>query len=157
MELFDHNGHLTDGALKALIENQELPELSRLEISEHLSYCDECLMRYTDLLTGDVLITPENSCEKTIWQKIRMRVFRVLTSRYATAAAAIAIVFSLWGGGVFADVVSAAEAARQNQSSFSESIRQHHDKFSEATSDFFNSISGMFDHTANNNFKLNNH
>ena len=52
MELFSNNGHLKDEALLALIQGRELSELERLEISEHLAYCDRCLQRYTELLTA---------------------------------------------------------------------------------------------------------
>ena len=47
MELFDPSGHLTDRALLALVRNEELDELARLELAEHLAYCDRCLQRYT--------------------------------------------------------------------------------------------------------------
>ena len=39
LDLFDQNGHLTDEALQALIREEDLDELQRLEISEHLSFC----------------------------------------------------------------------------------------------------------------------
>ena len=39
MELFDKNGHLTNEALAALDSNA-LDELTRLEVSEHLSFCE---------------------------------------------------------------------------------------------------------------------
>ncbi len=38
LDLFDQNGHLTDEALQALIREEDLDELQRLEISEHLSF-----------------------------------------------------------------------------------------------------------------------
>ena len=58
MEIFDKDGHLTVQALKALVRNDPLEELTRLEMAEHLSFCDRCLQRYTELLTDDVLLTP---------------------------------------------------------------------------------------------------
>ena len=58
LDLFDQNGHLTDEALQALIREEDLDELQRLEISEHLSFCDACTARYTDLLCDDVLQSP---------------------------------------------------------------------------------------------------
>ncbi len=33
----------------------QLDELGRLEAAEHLSYCDQCMDRYTALLTADAL------------------------------------------------------------------------------------------------------
>lgn len=45
-ELFDPNGHLTDDAFGALLRDEPLDEMERLEISEHLSFCDRCVERY---------------------------------------------------------------------------------------------------------------
>ena len=58
MERFRADGHLTDEALLALIRQEDQSELERLEIAEHLAFCDACLQRYTDLLAEDAL-TPE--------------------------------------------------------------------------------------------------
>ena len=98
--MFDQNGHLSDQAIAALVSGDELDARTRLEIAEHLSYCDFCLQRYTDALTGNLLLTPEVSCRHTIWRKIRERTVRILTSRYATAAAAMALALTL----VWADI-----------------------------------------------------
>ena len=81
MELFDQiSGCLTDEGLQALADGQ-LDELSRLEAAEHLAFCDACL-----------------------------QMFRVLTNRYATAAAAVAIAFCLWGSGLFQGLVPTPDA-----------------------------------------------
>ena len=93
--MFDQNGHLRDQAIAALVSGEELDALTRLELAEHLSYCDFCLQRYTDALAGNLLLTPEVSCRHTIWRKIRERTVRTLTSRYATAAAAMALALTL--------------------------------------------------------------
>lgn len=99
MERFRADGHLTDEALAALVRDENLDELGRLEMAEHLAYCDFCLQRYTDLLCGTELLTPERSCRKTLWARVRMRALRLVTSRYATAAAAVALALTvLWGG-----------------------------------------------------------
>ena len=98
--MFDQNGHLLDEAIDALVRSEELDALTRLEIAEHLSYCDPCLQRYTKALEESLLLTPEISCQHTIWWKIRERTVRILTSRYATAAAAMALALTL----VWADI-----------------------------------------------------
>ena len=99
MERFRADGHLTNEALAALVQDDSLDELGRLEIAEHLSFCDLCLQRYTDLLCGAELLTPERSCQKTLWARVRTRTLRLVTSRYATAAAAVALALTmLWGG-----------------------------------------------------------
>ena len=99
MERFRADGHLTNEALAALVRDDSLDELGRLEIAEHLSFCDLCLQRYTDLLCGAELLTPERSCQKTLWARVRTRTLRLVTSRYATAAAAVALALTMLGGG----------------------------------------------------------
>ena len=100
MELFDPSGHLTDRALLALVRNEELDELARLELAEHLAYCDRCLQRYTALLADAPLLVPAHSCRESLWRRIRARTLGILTSRYATAAAAVALALTVvWGSG----------------------------------------------------------
>ena len=50
----DETGCLTAFALQGLVEGS-LGELERLEVTEHLSYCDLCVERYTALLADDTL------------------------------------------------------------------------------------------------------
>ena len=98
MEYFRPDGHLTDEALAALVRSEPLDELVRLELAEHLAYCDDCLQRYTDLLAEDALLSPARSCRESLWVRLRMRTLRLVTSRYATAAAAVALALKvLWG------------------------------------------------------------
>ena len=98
MEIFRHDGHLTDRALAALVAGESLDETARLEIAEHLAYCDLCLQRYTDALAGAPLLTPERSCQESLRRRIRARTVQIFTSRYATAAAAVALALTvLWG------------------------------------------------------------
>ena len=113
MELFDPAGHLTDGALLALAHEEVPDELARLEMAEHLAYCDQCLHRYTALLAEAPLLTPAHSCRESLWRRVRARTLRVLASRYATAAAAVALALTvLWGSAA----VSLPEAPRHFQS-----------------------------------------
>lgn len=94
------DGHLTGEALEALIRGSGLDELGRLEAAEHLAFCDHCLQRYTDLLAGTELLAPEHSCRESLWARVRARTLRLLTSRYATAAAAVALALTVvWGSG----------------------------------------------------------
>ena len=98
MELFDPAGHLTDGALLALAHEEVPDELARLEMAEHLAYCDQCLHRYTALLAEAPLLTPAHSCRESLWRRIRARAARLFLNRYATAAAAVALALTvLWG------------------------------------------------------------
>lgn len=106
MELFTDNGHLTDEALLALIHSQESDDLTRLEIAEHLSYCDRCLQRHTELLAGQPLLVPAVSCQAVLWQRIRQRAIRIFTSRYAAAAAAVVLALTvLWSDAALSTVI----------------------------------------------------
>ena len=98
--VFREDGHLRDRALAALAQNEDrFDQLERLEIAEHLAFCDECLQRYTLALEGGDLLVPERSCQKTLWARIRSRALRLAASRYATAAAAVTLALTvLWGG-----------------------------------------------------------
>ena len=97
-ELFTPDGHLTDEALQALI-NGSLDETGRLEVGEHLSYCDRCLARYTDLLTGEVLEEPPKDQTLPVMRRIFRRQSRTALRRYASAAAAVALGSFLWYSG----------------------------------------------------------
>lgn len=100
MTLFLDNGHLTDEGLRALVEGS-LDEMERLEAAEHLSFCDECLVRYTELLTEPVCQDPPQDLTLPVMRSLRQRTFRTAAGRYATAAAAVLLSLCLWGSGVF--------------------------------------------------------
>ena len=100
MEIFRHDGHLTDGALAALVAREPLDETARLEIAEHLAYCDLCLQRYTSALAGAPLLAPERSCRESLWRRIRARTIQIFTSRYTAAVAGVVLALTLvWGSG----------------------------------------------------------
>lgn len=99
MELFKTDGHLTDEGLQAILA-EELNELQSLEASEHLAFCDDCLARYTTLLTDDVLLTPAQPLKKPVMHRIRQKSMRAAFARYATVAAAAALALALWGVGL---------------------------------------------------------
>ena len=89
MTCFRPDGHLTDAALTALVRGGCLEELDRLELAEHLAYCDQCLQRYTELLSEGPMLTPARSCRESLRRRIRQRAVQLGGSRYATAAAAV--------------------------------------------------------------------
>lgn len=121
MELFDTHGHLTDNTLRAFSGGEALTELERLEIAEHLDFCDECLMRSIDLLPETALLTPPHSCQTSLRTAIRLRATRLFASRYATAAAALVIVAAMWSFNVFGGMV--ASSAQLSESQFGTSQR----------------------------------
>ena len=100
MEIFRQDGHLTNEALAALVAGAPLDETARLEIAEHLAYCDLCLQRYTGALAGAPLLTPERSCQESLRRRIRARTVQIFTSRYAAAVAGVVLALTLvWGSG----------------------------------------------------------
>ena len=104
MELFHENGCLTDAALRAVVDGT-LDETARLEVCEHLSFCDACLLRYTALLDDGALLTPEEPVAPGVMQRIRERTLRVLVNRYTRAAAVAVLALALWSTGVFSSLV----------------------------------------------------
>lgn len=144
MELFDRNGHLTEEALAALIRERELDELGRLEAAEHLAFCDLCLQRYMDALAGAELLTPERSCRESLWVRIRMRTVRLVTSRYATAAAAVALALTVvWGSGRI-DLVR-RPALPEDRPSVSQGLREWPTKWNTALDSVMSGLNDFFD------------
>lgn len=96
----DETGCLTDLALDGLIAGS-LGEVSRLEVSEHLSYCDRCLDRYMALLTPEALIEAPELMKPGILSALRKKAGRAFVSRYFHMAVAASLTLVLWGSGVF--------------------------------------------------------
>lgn len=96
----DESGCLTDFALQSLVAGS-LEELERLEVSEHLSYCDGCVDRYTALLTPEVLVEPPELMKQSILSSLKKRAARVFVNRYFHMVVAASLTLVLWGSGVF--------------------------------------------------------
>lgn len=146
MEFFRHDGHLTNAALTALIHNEPLEELTRLEIAEHLAFCDQCLQRYTQLLSGDVLLTPQQSCRESLLGRIRRRTVQLITSRYATAAAAVALALTLlWGGLDFSAGAASPPTQEQDPSpTFSDRFSSWSEHWNNAMNAVFDQLNGLW-------------
>ncbi len=114
MELFNKEGHLTDEGLRAVVDGT-LDEMGRLEASEHLSFCDSCLVRYTELLADDTLLVPEMPLTPTVLARVRRRAVRVFFNRYTRVAAVAAFAVVLWGTGVFNSLVPDRTIRQQEQ------------------------------------------
>ena len=125
-ELFTPDGHLTDQAFSLLLSEQ-LDQLQSLEVSEHLSFCDKCLDRYTSLLCGEISLDSDKSIELSPEEPIlsqpaadhliepppqllpsvmkqlahRSRVFYLHKFTSLAVAASLALVF--WTGGIFSN------------------------------------------------------
>ena len=140
--MFDRNGHLTDRAFAALLSDAELPELTRLELAEHLAYCDLCLQRYTEAMTAEALLSPPVSCKKSLMRRIQTRTLTLLTSRYATAAAAVTLALTLiWSDLSFpADTTHPAAAV----SAVSAALEDWGERCSNALEALFPAIGSIF-------------
>lgn len=143
--MFDQNGHLTDRAIASLVRGEALPELTRLEIAEHLAYCDLCLQRYTDALADIPLLTPEVPCADSVWRRIRQRSLRILTSRYATAAAAVVLALTLlWSDLPFPERTT-LDRVSGTMSTVSTRIEHWSERWSTALRDLFEGTQTIFD------------
>ena len=105
--LFDTAGCLTPSGLDALRDDR-LDELGRLEAAEHLTFCDRCLARYTALLESIQLSAPMRDLIPQVQALMRLRTFRIMTNRYVSVAAAIALALALWRFGLFGAAPAAA-------------------------------------------------
>ena len=110
-DLFDRGGCLTAAGLQALQDDQ-LDDLGRLEAAEHLTFCDRCLARYTALLERIQLSAPMRDLIPQVQALMRLRRFRVLTNRYVSTAAAIALAFMLWRFGAFGPTAAQTRMTR---------------------------------------------
>lgn len=66
---FDQDGHLTGRAFDDLLHG-EPDELARLEIAEHLAFCDHCTERYTARLCEDELLPAPETLRPSVMRSI---------------------------------------------------------------------------------------
>lgn len=126
---FDSDGHLTDLAFEDLLHG-EPDELSRLEIAEHLSFCDHCTARYTALLCGDELISVPDTLRPSVMRRIRQRARQIFFNRYVAAGAAACLTMILWLGGAF------SLPPQQNQPDPFQPFTSFTEEFSDKTQEF---------------------
>ena len=144
-ELFDPNGHLTDDAFGALLRDEPLDEMERLEISEHLSFCDRCVERYAALLDGSELLSPPEPVAPPVFRRIRERARNLFVNKYATAAAAACFAIMFWNIGLFnVDVQNdhgkILDALANGAATFSERTTQFTDNLSETLDKILQSL-----------------
>ena len=97
---FCQDGCLTDEAFQDLI-NGKADELARLEIAEHLSFCDKCVERYVNLLCEEPLLDPVVPAVPKVQSEIRRKMRTVFFNRYMRVGVAACLTLILWLGGVF--------------------------------------------------------
>ena len=150
MERFRADGHLTDEALLALIRQEEQSELERLEIAEHLAFCDTCLQRYTELLAETPLLAPSRSCRQTLWRRLRARAARLLVSRYATAAAAVALALTVLWSSAGIPQLSTSGLFPSPDHSVTETLWDWPERWNRSMDSVFSQIGDFFDHFSGN-------
>ncbi len=100
---FTKDGHITKQAY-ALFLSGDMCEKSRLEIAEHLSFCDECIEHFVLAIGQEALVSPPNSTRSSIIKTIYARVFNAVFNKYTAYIAAACIAFVLWGTGVSTNI-----------------------------------------------------
>ena len=100
MKLFNGDGHITDEGLRALVA-EELDEMGRLEVSEHLDFCDRCVERYSEMLTDDLEIAPPVEIAPVVIHKIRQRTRVVFLNRFTRVSVAAMLAIVIWVGGFY--------------------------------------------------------
>ncbi len=98
---FDSGGHLTAKALGDLASGAPIEELARLEIAEHLSYCDKCIKAYTDLLCPQPPVDLTQLPPAQVTARRAAREGRVLfLQRCARVGFAACLTLMVWLGGL---------------------------------------------------------
>ena len=100
MKLFDEDSHITDEGFRLLAAG-EVDELGRLELSEHMDFCDQCVARYSEQLTDDLLQEQEEEITPAILRQIRQRNGRIFMSRFAKVSMAAGLAIVIWVGGFY--------------------------------------------------------
>jgi len=98
--LFNQEGHINKEGFKLLLNNK-VDELQRLELSEHLSFCDRCLEEYMDCLQDIQLLAPQTSLAQEIFKKARYKAMKLFHSRFSMVAAAACLAMVFWTTGIF--------------------------------------------------------
>ena len=103
MELFLKDGHLSEEGLQGIIEGS-LDEMQSLEAAEHLSFCDKCLVRYTNLLEGVELLEPLVPMKEPVLQRLKRKSKNIIFGKYIKIGAAACLAVTLWSMGTFTRV-----------------------------------------------------
>lgn len=137
MDYFNEQGHLTKEAF-VLLEEQNADELTRLEISEHLSFCDMCLDDYLAYMSDDILIEPEKPMKNIVYAQIKMKLLGLIFNKYSSVAiaAGLTIMFMLSGFLTPVDYHESREKLIKVESTTQ--------KFSQVTTDVTSFVSNFF-------------
>lgn len=150
IDLFGEDGHLTKAAFSALAGDEGLGELERLEITEHLSFCDDCLLSYTQFLEeGTLLEGPQEGLRQPVFARLRERMRRLFVNKFVTVAAAVCITMALWLTGVFKmEIPLAGKENTPDPTVSPNKLTQLTDKIADGINGFFDQfdLGGLFTH-----------
>ncbi|MFA9381968.1 MAG: hypothetical protein ACERKO_13015 [Acetanaerobacterium sp.] len=140
-ELFYDNGHITRRALESLAEEAQSDELARLELAEHLSFCDRCLDEYMALLDDSLLLSPPETQVPHIIKRVKRRARVLFFNRYVRVTVAACLAITLWASGVFSiDYMEANSRLIASVGSSVASISQHVNEWKDDLSDELHSL-----------------
>ena len=100
MKLFNEEGHITGEGFEALVK-ENLDEMGRLEVSEHLDFCDQCVARYSELLTADIMLEAPAEIVPVVVGKIRQRNRNIFLNRFMKVSVAAGLAIVIWVGGFY--------------------------------------------------------
>lgn len=141
MDRFTADGHIAKEALQDLL-NDNLDELGRLELAEHLSFCDCCLEQNTLMMTDEYLVTPEEPLKEPVLKRIRRKAARIFFNKFTTVAAAVVLAVAIGISGLYRTPSSSAPNTNQGQQiTFTERFKNFTGDVNQALSGFISSIS----------------
>jgi len=101
MKNFKEDGHISkEGFLK--MQGNQCTTLERLELTEHISFCNPCLEQYLALVEEGKILTPQRSMQQAILQKAQKNRFGDFRKRFGQATMAASVFLMCWsiGGNV---------------------------------------------------------
>ena len=152
-EIFDEEGHLTASALQTFFQpwqEEEFSQLQRLEIAEHLSFCDHCVLCCTEILTDDRLLTPSDVVVSTVMTELSKRERKRNLHKYASVVIAAGFALLFWVAGVFSLPVPVEEFSQLMPfSGFTNGMEQKMVETTEFTSEISQGISQQLEDFVN--------
>lgn len=144
MDYFNEQGHLQEQAF-IYLEQEQTEEIIRLEISEHLSFCDECLDNYLEYIGRcgeDKLIQPMKPMKNVVYNQIKMKLLGLVFNKYSSAVIAAGLTLFLITSGFLMPLD--ADYTDQKLLNIQESTQKVAHAATEATSSITNLINGIF-------------
>ncbi|MBQ4050069.1 MAG: hypothetical protein IJD13_00425 [Oscillospiraceae bacterium] len=138
---FDKNGHISKIGFQALTSGKA-GELTRLELAEHLDWCDLCVDRYSLLMTDDILMDAPEQLSESVMANIRRRAIAFFTGQAAKVCAAACLTIIIWCGGIFnGNIMAQGEAFSEKVAAGGISFSQSVFRFGDAIENWLGGLS----------------